>query len=252
MNTNAYLKFGGLAFSAALTMSLFARLFGTEAYGITLAIAALVLFEGGAIAWERTLDHAEGAQRGIAYGALWFCAIASVVSSCTEIILATDLWTPAFDIEFVTLIIISIALGVNILGALAFNQLDPDVAEKHKELDRMAKELAAQNSIMDMYTAHTLLETKKRAKENSQYIADSVGADLSDTVARKFTQRPRNTSPRTAPAQAFARDAAPMPAAGGGARQYTDEELQAMIDEAVARALAVKNPKAKPPTQAGG
>ena len=233
---NIYLKYGGLTFSAGLTVSLFLRLFGFEAYGIILATAALVLFEGGTIAWSKILDVAEGGQRGIANFGLWYCAVVSVVSSGAEIILATKLWTPPFDINFVTLMIIALSLAVNVLGGLAYEQLDPDTAEKHRELNRLAKEAKAEASIEESFTTHAVIQAKAKAKHIAGEIADKVGESIKDKAVNRMTS-----------ARTFARDGAPMltASAGGQAQTFTREEVDTMIGEAVARALAAQDPKAK-------
>ena len=235
---NVYLKYGGLAFSAGLTVSLFLRLFGVEAYGITLAVAALVLFEGGTIAWSRILNYAEQGQRNVAYFGLWYCAIVSVVSSGAEIILATKLWTPPFDIGFVTLMIIALSLAVNVLGGLAYEQLYPDTADKHRELNRLAKEAKAQASIEESFTTHAVIQAKSKAKQIAGDIADKVGESIKQTAVTRMTS-----------ARTFAQDAAASPmlsaSAGGQAQTFTREQVEAMIADAVARALAEQDPKAK-------
>ena len=231
---NAYLKYGGLAFSAGLTISLFLRLFGFEAYGITLALAALVLFEGGTVAWSRILNYAEQGQRGVAYFALWYCAIVSVVSSAAEIILATELWTPPFDVGFVTLLIIAASLAVNLLGGLAYEQLDPDTADKHRELNRLAREAAAQASIEESFTTHAVMQAKAKAKQIAGDIADKVGESIKQTAVTRMTT-----------ARTFALDgdtALALASACGSAAMFTREQVEEMI----AAALAEQERKRKP------
>ncbi len=238
---NIYLKYGGLAFSAGLTISLFFRLFGTEAYGIVLAIAALVLFEGGTIAWSKILDHAEQGQRNVAYFALWYCAIVSIVSSSAEIILATRLWTPPFDLNFVTLMIIAISLGVNVLGGLAYEQLDPDTADKHRELNRLAKEAQARANIEDMFTSHAVMQAKAKAKDVAGDMANEMGEAIKQTAVKRL--KPQSTS------ATYARDTVDLASANAGGNSvlqvFTREQVDAMIAEAVTRALAEQDPKAK-------
>ena len=222
-----FLKFGGLALSAILTLSLFIRLFGAGAYGISVAIMALILFEGGALAWARIVDHAEGGQRGIAYFALWYCAVVSVVSSGAEIILATQLWQAPFDINFVTLAIIATSLAVNVLGVLAYEQNDPDTAEKHRELNRLAKESQAQASIEESFTTHAVMQAKAKAKSIAGEIAEQVGEVIKANAVQHMTKGKQVST--------FARDGVPMltASAGGNVQTFTRDEVEAMIAQAL-------------------
>lgn len=217
-------------------MSLFLRLFGFEAYGIIMAVAAIVLFEGGTIAWSKILDTAEGDQRGVAYGALWFCAITSVVSSAAEIILATQLWEPSVDVGFVTLIVIASALAVNVLGALAYDQLNPDTAERHRELNRLAREAKAQASIEDSFTTHAVMQAKSKAKVVSGEIADRVGESIKvDAINRMTKSRPVVVTQ-------FNHDVVSASAGGSSpVPRYTREQ----VDEMIAIAMEAANRRTK-------
>lgn len=248
---NGYLKYGGLLFSAGLTLSLFLRLFGVGAQGIIFALAALTLFEGGTIAWSRILNTAEQGQRGIAYACLWFSAIVSVVSSALEIVLSTSLWASPIDLNFVTLIIIALSLAVNVLGVLRYEQLDPDIAEKHQELNRLARESAAQASIEDTFTTHAVMQAKSKAKAIAGDIADQVGETIKSSAVNRLTRRAgvmsfaKDSSHSKQPSLTSSLQSNDLVKASGGGRAmlYTLEEVEEMIALAVAGARVGDVPK---------
>lgn len=126
----------GLVFSGLLTIALFLRLFGYELYGWTMAILALALFEMGAEAWSRALPEAKHGQRNIVRFAMWYCIAASLASSSSEIVMATNLYVYDKDsINLITLIVIVGALIVNVAGVFAHNQQEPDVVVNNREMD---------------------------------------------------------------------------------------------------------------------
>lgn len=233
----AYLKFGGLALSSILTVSLFLRLFGNDVYGISLAIAALCLFEGGAIAWAKVLNQAKGGQRGIAQGAVWFCVVSSVVSSGAEIILGTRLWVTPFDMNFVTLAVIVGALAVNVLGVFAFDQADPVTMERHRELDRQARarreSQRLEDRVLDASFAKADGEVAAIAGDISDRLArelrdDAVGYLLAQTRGGDSTARAvKPALPRPAAAMSYNAETDPVPVMAPRATNGTHKRAQA-------------------------
>lgn len=179
----SYLKFGGLALSSALTMSLFVRLFGMGAYGLLMALAALALFEGGAIAWSHILTQAKHGQRAIAKLGLWFCILASVVSSGAEIILATNLWTAPFDVSFLTLLVIVGALAVNVCGIVAYEQLDPASAARNRELDRQARARNEAARLEESIIDQSLIKAEGEVAKIAGSVSDLLARELTDDVS---------------------------------------------------------------------
>lgn len=175
-----YLKFGGLGLSAILTLALFARLFGIEAYGVFMALSALTLFEGGAIAWNHILGSARLMQRSIAWQCQWLCILLSIASSGAEIALSTTLWKPPFDIEFVTLCMIVLALAVNIVGVVAYEGADEDTLRRSRELqmraDNFKKSMVAQKRIIER--AYNLMDDK--VEEKAGEVAEKLATELRD------------------------------------------------------------------------
>lgn len=187
----AFLKFGGLALSAMLTVSLFVDLYGANAYGISLALAALALFEGGAIAWASLLPHAKQGQRGIVKGAQWFCVTASVISSAAQIILSTKLWEPGFDVGFVTLLVICAALAVNVMGVFGFEQLDPQRAEVNRELDRQARARDAARLLEDRVIDQSIIKAEAKVAEISGSVSNSLAEELRGDVVNYLLAQTR-------------------------------------------------------------
>lgn len=175
----ALLKFGGLTFSAGLTLSLFVRLFGAGAFGLTMALAALALFEIGAAGWAHLLKAARDGQRQIARVCLAVTVALSLLSSCTEIVLATSLGARAFafvDLEFVTLAMIAAALSANVIGAICFEYAAPETTNKMRELERQAKARKAAHDLEDKVTE--LAITRAEAE------VETVAADVAGRLAR--------------------------------------------------------------------
>lgn len=238
----AYLKFGGLALSSILTVSLFLRLFGNDVYGISLAVAALCLFEGGAIAWAKVLNQAKGAQRGIAQGAVWFCVVSSVVSSGAEIILGTRLWVTPFDMNFVTLAVIVGALSVNVLGVFAYDQNDPVTVERHRELDRQARARRETQRMEDRVQDASFAKLESEVAQMAGEISDRMAREMSGDLATALLAQTRGgdsgtTSLRTtkpalppAPVVAYNADAEAQPdltmrpRVNGTARKAAEED----------------------------
>lgn len=184
-----YLKIGGLLLSSLLTISLFVRLFGLGAYGILMSLAALALFEGGAVAWNHLIPKAKHDQRQIAKAAQWFCVGTSIVSSGAELILGTHLWEAPFDVPFFTLLIIVAALAVNVIGVILFEQSDPNVAAVNRELDRQAKSGQEKERLADAILDQALMKTESRVAEIAGDVSDKISGDLSDDVRRFLLSR---------------------------------------------------------------
>lgn len=184
-----FLKYFGLTVSGMLTVSLFVDLYGVTAYGITLALFALALFEAGAVAWSTLMTVAKGGQRGIVKAAQWFCVTASVVSSAAQIILGTKLWEPGFDVGFVTLLVICGALAVNVMGVFAYEQLDPSRSEINRDLDRQAKARAAAAKLEDQVVEQSLIKAESKVKEIAGRVSDELSTELrNDVVAYLLSQ----------------------------------------------------------------
>lgn len=235
----AYLKFGGLALSSILTISLFLRLFGNDVYGISLAVAALCLFEGGAIAWARVLQVAKGAQRGIAKGAVWFCVIASVTSSGAEIILGTRLWQTPFDMNFVTLAVIVGALAVNVLGVFAYDQSDPVTADRNKELDRQARARQEAARLEERVIDASFAKAEGRVMEVAGDVSERLASEIRDDVVGYLmaqtrggdsgTRASKPALPRPAAVLSYAAETEPAPvmatrATNGTHRKAAEED----------------------------
>lgn len=188
----AYLKFGGLALSAMLTVNLFMRLFGRDVYGVSLALAALCLFEGGSIAWAKVLQVAKAGQRDIAKGAVWFCVVSSVASSGAEIILSTGLWSPPFDLNFLTLAVIVGALAVNVLGVFAYDQADPVAADRNKELDRQARARREAARLEERVIDASFAKAEGRVMELAGDVSDRLATELRDDVVGYLLAQTRN------------------------------------------------------------
>lgn len=202
-----YLKFGGLLLSSALTISLFIRLFGFGPYGIFVALAALALFEGGAVAWAHVLGEAKQGQRSVAKLGQWYCVMASVASSGAEIILSTNLWEAGFDVGFVTLLIIIGALGVNVLGAVAFDQLDPRTAERNRELDRSAKSKREAERLEERVIDQSLIKAEGKVNEIAGRVSDELAAEIRGDVLHYLLAQTRGgKNSRTLPAPTRAPD----------------------------------------------
>lgn len=191
MNMKNYLKYGGLALSAALTFSLFIRLFGLGPYGLLMALFGLTLFEGGAAAWIRVLDESQYNQRSIAKFALWFCLLASVLSSGAELILSTNLWKAPFDVGFATLVVIVGSLAVNVMGIVAHGLSDPDTAEINKTLDRQAKATQEIWKLEDMVERQSLIKARATVKDRVERISNRLSNEIADDVERGLLAQTR-------------------------------------------------------------
>ncbi len=182
------LKFGGLTLSALLTMSLFLDLFGNEAYGWIMALAALALFEGGAMAWSHILGDAQQGQRTIAYFAVWFCIATSIISSGTQIIRSTKVWMPEADMGFWSLIIIVAALAVNVICIFLYEQSDPGTSENNRALNREARVAREQEKIYDSIMGDVISKMKHQkadiAIKVSSTLSDEYISDIKQTMLR--------------------------------------------------------------------
>lgn len=228
----AYLKFGGLALSAGLTLGLFVRLFGANAYGIFLAVAALALFEGGAIAWNGVLADAKHGQRTISRSAQWFCVLASVLSSGAEIILSSRIWSPPFDVGFMTLWIIVGTLAVNVIGVIKYEMLDPLTESKHRELDRAAKAKREAARLEDQVIEQAMIKADSEVARIAGSVSDALAAELRDDVTAYLLASTRNGHNLPVPANrnlihaeappAPVLATPPSPKAGRGANQRSE------------------------------
>lgn len=191
----ALLKFGGLAFSGLLTLSLFLRLFGWGAYGLFMALAALALFEVGAAGWAHLLTTARDTQRTIAKNCLVLTVALSLISSITEIVLATQFGEQALaalDLEFLTLLTIGIALSANVIGTLAYEHATPELASKLRELDRQARARKAAYDLEDKVTNLAITRAEAEVDVISAEVANQLGLGLRDgVVARLLATAPR-------------------------------------------------------------
>lgn len=178
MNAVKIIQYGGLAFSGILTLSLFVRLYGNGPYGWLMGLAALALFEVGAGSWLHTLGQAKHRQRTIVRAAMWWCVLASILSSASEIILSTNLWEPAFDIEFWTLIVIAGSLAVNLVGGLLYEMNDPDKAERARELDQRASMKEAAWRIEDKVLTDSISKAEQDTDSISQAVADALRGEI--------------------------------------------------------------------------
>lgn len=201
------LKYGGLAFSAALTISLFTRLFGLGAYGLTMATAALALFELGAAGWSHLLKTARDDQRQIARVCLSITVALSLLSSITEIIMATKLGEAslkALDLEFITLGMIALALAANVVGAIIFEYATPELTNKMRELDRHAKAQKAKHDYQDKVFDRAITKTEEKIDEEADkladYIAEGYSAEIKARLREVRTLPPALEAPRELPA----------------------------------------------------
>ncbi len=253
----AFLKYGGLALSSMLTVTLFVDLYGATAYGISLALAALALFEGGALAWAALLPHAKQGQRGIVKAAQWFCVVASVVSSGAQIILSTKLWIPGFDVGFVTLLIIVGALAVNVMGVFAYEQLDPQRAEANRELDRQAKARDAARLLEDRVIDQSLIKAESKVAEISGAVSNSLADELRGDVVNYLLAQTRGGDNRRLKAPTTNYNAAPSgtarrepdPAALDEIARYFGDVVPELAEES---AMTVKTTKPSKPASKNG
>lgn len=185
----SFLKFGGLAFSAGLTLSLFIRLFGAGAFGLTMAAAALCLFELGAAGWAHLLLTARDGQRAVARVCLAVTVGLSLLSSCTEIVLATNLGASAFallDLEFVTLAMIAAALSCNVVGALAFEYTTPETVNKSRELERQARARRAAHDLEDKVTELALTRAEAEVEGVAGEVAGRLAVGLRESIVSRL------------------------------------------------------------------
>lgn len=205
------LKYGGLALSGLLTLALFLDLFGFGLYGIVMAVAGLALFEVGAYAWSNLYSEARERQRLVVRIAMWFCVVSSILSSGAEIILSTRLWTPAFDIHLVTLMVIVGALAFNIIGVFAYEQLDPSRSNLNREMDRAAKARSKADSLEDNIVAQSLMKAEASVNEVAGEIAQELADELRGDVLHHLLSQTRGGSNRQLPAPV--RRSVPVPPA---------------------------------------
>lgn len=192
------LKYGGLAFSGILTISLFVRLFGTGAYGLSMAIAALALFEIGASGWSTIWEDAREGQRTIATVCLAITVALSLLSSLVEIVLATNLGADTLaivDMEFITLVAIAAALATNVVGAITFQFNDPDVHARSSELARQARVKTAQDKHRNKLTELSLT----KAEERIEGMANEIASQISEGTAQQVITQLLASSPRQLP-----------------------------------------------------
>lgn len=189
-----FLKYGGLLMSSALTITLFTDLFGKygDFYSWLMALSALALFEGGTILWGRMIDAARGNQRGVAKLCMWLCVGASIVSSCAQIVLSTDLWKPQFDMGLLALWTIAGALAVNVVGVILFEFLDPDRAEKNRDLDRNARAQNEMYKLSDRVTEKALLKAGGMVEEISGEVSQQMAAEIQQDVMIYLLSQTRN------------------------------------------------------------
>jgi len=185
----ALLKYGGLTFSGALTLSLFVRLFGAGAYGLTMALAALALFEMGAAGWSHLLKTARDGQRQIARVCLSLTVALSLLSSLAEIVMATQLGADSLallDLPFITLLMIGLALSANVIGAIAFEYAAPELASKLRELDRQGKAQKAKQEYQDKVFDMALVKTEQKIDDQSNELADWIAEGFSGEIKTKL------------------------------------------------------------------
>ena len=203
----ALLKYGGLAFSGGLTLSLFVRLFGAGAFGLVMAGAALALFELGAAGWAHLLKTARDGQRQIARVCLAVTVALSLLSSCTEIVLATHLGARAFaliDLEFVTLLMIAAALSANVIGAICFEYAAPETTNKMRELERQAKARKAAHDLEDKVTELAITRAEAEVESVAADVAGRLAVGLREgIVTRLLAAELRRELPEPAPAYAM-------------------------------------------------
>jgi len=181
------LKIGGLGVSALLTLMFFTDLFGLTPVGISLAVSALVLYEGGAFAWAKLLAKARHGQIIVAKIGLWVCVGLSVLTSVFTVVSTSGLAARSLeglDLEFISLCCFALALASNIICAIAFEAETPEVKQRATRLARMARMAALQESQEN--AALDAAEAESRAQIDAQ--ARVFGAMLaSGAMAR--TQR---------------------------------------------------------------
>ncbi len=186
----------GLVFSAILTMSLFTRLFGLSPMGLIVSIAALLLFEVGALIWDKLKDTAQGGQRTVTTFCLVFTVSLSLTSSAIEIAQWTHLSAEALkllDLEFITLLTIVGALVVNTAGGFLYGSLDPSRAMIHSELNRQAKLNAAREQLTDDAVQLSIVNGAGQVRQIAADIAQNLGTVVRDDVIKttlSLGQRP--------------------------------------------------------------
>lgn len=188
-----FLKYGGLAFSSMLTVALFIDMFGNGAYGILMAIAALALFEGGAIGWSHLQTQAELKQRIVVKTCMWTCVLLSLVSSGAQIILSTNLWKPeGLDTGFIAILAVVIAMFVNVTGIFAYELLDPERAETNRERDRQAKTREGTEKLENMVLEQALIKAKSRVNDVAGQVSESLAAEMRNDVVVYLLSQTRN------------------------------------------------------------
>lgn len=189
-----FIKYGGLLMSSALTITLFTDLFGKygDFYSWLMALSALALFEGGTILWGRMIDTARGNQRGVAKLCMWLCVGASIVSSCAQIVMSTDLWKPQFDMGLLALWTIAGALAINVVGVILFEFLDPDRAEKNRDLDRNARAQNEMYKLSDKVTEKALMKAGGMVEQISGDVSQQMAAEIQQDVIVYLLSQTRN------------------------------------------------------------
>lgn len=189
-----FIKYGGLLMSAALTMALMSDLFGKygEFYAWLMALSALALFEGGTILWGRMIDAARGGQRGVAKLCMWLCVLFSISSSILQIVMSTSLWKPEVDLGLIALWTIAGALAVNVVGVILYEFLDPDRAEKNRDLDRNARAQNEMYKLSDRVTEKALLKAGGLVEQISGDVSQQMASEIQQDVMIYLLSQTRN------------------------------------------------------------
>ncbi len=180
------LKYGGLSFSAILTIWLFTDLFWDKTpMGGFLILAALILFEGGAILWTQLVDHAKGIQFLVAWAGVSICVFSSVASSICQIVLATKLYSPGdFDVPLFTLSLIGLTLTTNVGGIILFQFFDPDtLATQFTQFTEAFSAIRSRDKVNEIW-AKADVEADKLLKAELPKIAAEIAAERVKDVLR--------------------------------------------------------------------
>ncbi len=225
------LKYGGIAFSAALTIKMFYDLFlpsSGPAFALLMCLSALAFFEGGGIAWSKLLETARGGQIAVAQLATWFCVICSIVSSASEIIMATNLWKPDFDIQFFALSTIIAAVTVCLIGIFAYDQLNPDRLQMHRKAARAARAESKVHTEEDKVEALAMVKVDERAEAMAERVANIHADAIVERVAAIMLTG-KEPAPKQLEAPAETKPAKPEGAAAN--KDVLAQLLQALVQE---------------------
>lgn len=215
------------------------------------AIFGLVAFEIGMLIWLAVaIFVSQGiGQRAVSFIASAFNLILVVAATGLDVMLESTLNATAINREQVgwgVLWVIIGATAVNVLMLWLAHVLDPHAAA---ELRRRGVQDAINEQVNKEVEAKTPEIAKKAAAQISvSEIARAVGEYTNSLVADMNPNQAVAT--QAMPLSTFARDAAtgaPLleASAGGQAQTFTREQVEAIIADAVARALAEQDPKAK-------